>query len=98
VLKILLEHCRKVPTVEVLFEHKVVKAGQDEEKAWVDVERPGQEELKRFEDEYVVGCDGASSRVRQELFGKEWPGVTWEHTLLVQNVSAAYLACKFMLS
>lgn len=89
ILEILYQHCQKW-NVEVKFEHKVTKVGQDKGKAWVEVE-VGQENggasgKETFEADYVIGCDGASSRVRQELFGREWPGITWDHILLVQNV------------
>lgn len=89
ILQILYRHCQKW-NVEVKFEHKVVNVRQDERKAWVEVEVRHENEAEyrkeTFEADYVIGCDGATSRVRQELFGREWPGVTWDHALLVQNV------------
>ena len=88
ILEILYRHCQDW-NVEVKFEHKVVKIQQDAEKAWVEVEvgqGNGEGRNETFEADYVIGCDGATSRVRQELFGREWPGVTWEHALMVQNV------------
>ncbi len=88
-LKILYRHCQDL-RVDVRFEHRVVKVGQDGDKAWVDVnvgngDERGQQ-IERLDADYVVGCDGASSRVRQDLFGKNWPGITWPYVLLVQNV------------
>ncbi|OCL04081.1 FAD/NAD(P)-binding domain-containing protein [Glonium stellatum] len=84
-LKILLEHCKRQSSIEVKFEHKVIEVGQNESKAWADAVMPSNER-KRFEGDYVIGCDGASSTVRQQLFGRNWPGITWDHSLLVQNV------------
>lgn len=90
ILKILYRHCQDLG-IDVRFEHRVSKVGQDEKKAWVEAEiglgGDGEKRIERFEADYVVGCDGASSTVRQELFGKDWPGVTWPHVLMVQNVS-----------
>jgi 2-polyprenyl-6-methoxyphenol hydroxylase-like FAD-dependent oxidoreductase len=89
ILQILYRHCQKF-NIEVKFDHKVVNVRQNESKAWVEVEvgqeNGGDATRETFEADYVIGCDGATSRVRQELFGREWPGVTWDHALLVQNV------------
>jgi 2-polyprenyl-6-methoxyphenol hydroxylase-like FAD-dependent oxidoreductase len=79
ILEILYRHCQKW-NVEVKFEHKVLNVRQDKGKAWVEVE-VGQENgdggrKETFKADYVIGCDGATSRIRQELFGREWPGVT----------------------
>lgn len=71
--------------IDVKFNHKVVDVGQDEEKAWVDVEIE-KGEKKRFEADFVFGCDGGSSTVRKSLFGRNWPGQTFDCRLLVQNV------------
>ncbi|KAK5651865.1 hypothetical protein OQA88_11634 [Cercophora sp. LCS_1] len=65
---------------EILWEHKVTSAGQDENKAWVEVEGKG-----RIEGDYVVGCDGANSIVRRSLFGDEFPGFTWEEQIIATN-------------
>lgn len=88
ILEILYRHCQKW-NVEVKFEHKVVSVRQDESKAWVEVEvgpENGESRKETFEADYIIGCDGATSRVRQELFGREWPGITWDSALMVQNV------------
>ncbi|KAI1811295.1 FAD binding domain-containing protein [Poronia punctata] len=67
---------------KIYWRHKVVGAGQDkeQERAWIDVEGEG-----RFYGDYVVGCDGASSRVRKSLFGDEFPGWTWDTTIVATN-------------
>lgn len=72
--------------VDIKFNHKVVDVGQDDKKAWADVEVEGQTEKVRFEADYVMGCDGGRSAVRKSLFGRDWPGETFETRLLVQNV------------
>lgn len=72
--------------IEVRFEHKVVGTGQDKDKAWVDVEVGDEKKQERIEADYLVGCDGASSAVRRSLYGKDWPGKTWDCRFIVQNV------------
>jgi 2-polyprenyl-6-methoxyphenol hydroxylase-like FAD-dependent oxidoreductase len=87
ILQIMYRHCmeRGKGLIEVKFNHQVVDVGQGEGKAWVDVEVEGKER-KRFEADFVVGCDGGSSTVRKSLFGRNWPGQTFDCRLLVQNV------------
>lgn len=86
--RLLYRHATALPTVKVLFGHKVVDIGQDEGKAWVEAETP--DGLQRFEAEYVVGCDGASSIVRRKLFGaKDFPGWTWDTQIVATNVGVA---------
>jgi len=70
----------------ISWEHKVVGVGQDDAKAWVDVETPNGP--TKIEGDYVVGCDGANSQVRRSLFGKEYPGFTWQNSqIIATNVS-----------
>lgn len=90
-IQIIYRHCleRGKGLIDVRFNHRVVDCGQDGEKAWVDVDvgEEGQEKRReRFEGDYVVGCDGASSAVRKSLFGHEWSGQTFACKLIVQNV------------
>lgn len=76
----------KLPHVEILYSHKVTGLGQDEAKAWVDVETPSGPQ--KLEAQYIVGCDGANSQVRRSLFGDwEFPGFTWEQQIVATNVS-----------
>lgn len=93
IIQIMYRHCLEKYSdyIEVRFNHRVTAAGQeqDRKKAWVDVEVGAEGEMKshkRIEAQYVVGCDGASSAVRRSLFGKEWPGQTWDCRFIVQNV------------
>ena len=72
---------------EVLMRHRVEgNIGQEAGKAWVDVVVDGVE-TRRLEADFVVGCDGANSRVRRSLFGDEgFPGITWDAQLIASNV------------
>lgn len=87
--KLLYEHIQRQPTAHVKWSHRVVKIGQDEGKAWVDVETPNG--TVRSEGDYVVGCDGASSTVRRELFGPEYPGETLNAQIIATNVGSSTL-------
>lgn len=70
--------------VQVSFNHKVVGTGQNDKSAWVDVET--KDGPKRMEAPYVIGCDGASSMVRKSLFGRHFPGFTWDTQIVSTNV------------
>lgn len=85
-LPIMAEHLAKCPSGTVLFEHEVLSIGQDDAKAWVNVKTPQGE--KRMEADYIVGCDGANSKIRRELFGNEFPGFTWDKQIVATNVRA----------
>ncbi|KAL3478056.1 hypothetical protein BJX99DRAFT_114090 [Aspergillus californicus] len=82
--ELLVEHIYRQPTAHVKWSHRVLKVGQEADYAWVDVETPtGQQ---RIEADYVIGCDGASSTVRRELFGPEYPGETLNAQIIATNV------------
>lgn len=71
--------------VKVLFNHRVVDIGQNDDKAWVEVQTP--DGTKQIEGQYVIGCDGASSIVRKKMFGeKDFPGWTWDKQIVATNV------------
>ena len=84
--QLLYRHAIAQPNVTVLFNHKVSDISQDDNKAWVDAETP--DGVKRFEAQYVIGCDGASSVVRKKMFnGNDFPGWTWDKQIVATNVS-----------
>ncbi|KAJ9641657.1 hypothetical protein H2204_002719 [Knufia peltigerae] len=82
--KIIYDHLQRQPSATVNWGYKVVSLGQDDDKAWVNVETP--EGPKKLEAKYIVGCDGANSQVRRSLFGDwEFPGKTWENQIVATN-------------
>lgn len=83
-LPLISDHLSRYQAGKVLLNHEVLSIGQDESRAWVHVQTPDGE--KRFEADYVVGCDGASSKIRHELFGSDFPGFTWEKQIVATNV------------
>jgi 2-polyprenyl-6-methoxyphenol hydroxylase-like FAD-dependent oxidoreductase len=75
----------QLPHIQILFNHKVIDIGQDENQAWVKVETANG--LQTYEALYIVGCDGANSQVRRSLFGDwEFPGFTWDQQIVATNV------------
>lgn len=82
--QLLVEHIQRQPTVHLKWSHRVLKVGQDADQAWVDVETPAGQH--RMQADYVIGCDGASSTVRRELFGPEYPGETLNAQIIATNV------------
>lgn len=86
VVEILLEAVKAEPNATIEMGHRVLDVGQDDTSAWVTCETQTNKEPLRFEGSYVVGCDGATSTVRTSLFGKDFPGHTWDPWLLAANV------------
>jgi 2-polyprenyl-6-methoxyphenol hydroxylase-like FAD-dependent oxidoreductase len=85
--KILYDHIQRYPSAKVLWAHEVISIGQDEQKAWVTCKTPEGEKV--FEADYIVGCDGANSKVRRALFGDlNFPGKTWAEQIVATNVFA----------
>lgn len=84
--RILLARLEKQPTASVRWQCKVVGLGQDEMRAWLDLETATGKE--RLFASYIAGCDGANSQVRRSLFGDwEFPGRTWNEQIVATNVS-----------
>jgi len=82
--ELLYKHIQRQPTAQVKWSHRVVRISQDQGQAWVEVETPNG--LQRSDADYVIGCDGASSTVRRELFGPEYPGETLIAQIIATNV------------
>lgn len=84
--QILLSHLQKHPNATILWNHEVTDIKDDNGTGVVTVTAPdGSKELRA---RYVVGCDGANSKVRRLLFGDwEFPGKTWDTQVVATNVS-----------
>ncbi|KAL1623970.1 hypothetical protein SLS56_008022 [Neofusicoccum ribis] len=96
--RLLVEHLERVGrergNVKIRWGARVTGVGEEGGKAWADVEFDGEGEgmgeekgrKERFRADYVVGCDGASSAVRRQLFGeKGFPGRTWDEQIVAAN-------------
>jgi 2-polyprenyl-6-methoxyphenol hydroxylase-like FAD-dependent oxidoreductase len=88
---LLLEELHKFPSVTVHWRRTVVDVGQDDSKAWVDIE--GLDGPEKLSADFVVGCDGARSSVRKALFGRNFPGHTWDKQIVATNVLPLNLVC-----
>ena len=84
---LLYRHAQQSSNIRVHWSRPVVKIDQDSESAWVEVESP--EGIYKMSADYVVGCDGARSIVRRQLFGEDFPGFTWEEQIVATNVFSA---------
>src|SRR5271170_3248443 len=83
--RVIYDHLLKRPTATVLWSHELIAMEQDENAARVTCKTPEGEVT--FEADYVVGCDGANSKVRRLLFGDwEFPGKTWAEQIVATNV------------
>ena len=84
--ELLLEHAAKYPNITIHWSHEVVAIDQDDNKARA-VARTEEGSERTFEGDYVVGCDGANSKVRRALFGDwNYPGKTWDEWVVATNV------------
>jgi len=78
--RILYDQMRGHPNFEVHFDSPVVGVTQDASGVEITIDRDGRTE--RRSGRYLVGADGASSKVRRGL-GIEFEGFTWPDRLLV---------------
>ncbi|KAF2279769.1 FAD/NAD(P)-binding domain-containing protein [Westerdykella ornata] len=82
---LLVRHFESLPNTQILWGNKVVGVEQDEKEARAVV-RTSDGQEKKIGGDYLVGADGASSGVRQALFGKEYPGETLDKQIVATNV------------
>ncbi|KAL1838046.1 hypothetical protein VTK73DRAFT_4472 [Phialemonium thermophilum] len=61
--------------------------GDDGPEAERETETETKTKTLTFTADYVVGCDGATSRVRQALFGRDvFPGYTWKEQIVATDM------------
>jgi 2-polyprenyl-6-methoxyphenol hydroxylase-like FAD-dependent oxidoreductase len=85
--QVFVEHLKNYPSAKILWSHEVIGIEQDEKAARVTCKTPNGEVT--IAGDYVVGCDGANSKVRRALFGDwEFPGKTWAEQIVATNVSS----------
>ncbi|KAI1611226.1 hypothetical protein EDD36DRAFT_489357 [Exophiala viscosa] len=83
--QILYNKVKQQPNATILFNHEVINSAQDEDSASITVSTPTGERNLRAR--YIVGCDGANSKIRRMLFGDwEFPGKTWDVQVVATNV------------
>ncbi len=77
---LLLERLRKMPSVEVMYDHEVTGVTQDANA--VDVEVRGPDGVRTHRGAYVIGADGGRSTVRKQA-GISFEGFTWPERFIV---------------
>ena len=78
--RILYEQMREHPNFELHFDSPVVDVSQEASGVEITIDRDGHTE--RQSGRYLIGADGASSKIRRAL-GVEFEGFTWPDRLLV---------------
>ena len=77
---ILLDLLKAYPGCQVLMEHRVVGATQDEDGVTATVEVPSGS--KTFRGSWIIGCDGGRSQVRKSM-NVDFSGFTYEERFLI---------------
>ena len=81
---LLYKHVQQLPNAQVHWSCPVVDIGQDSESAWIEIGLSTGN--RKISADYIVGCDGARSIVRRQLFGEDFPGFTWDDQIVATNV------------
>lgn len=76
VAELILRHCRRQPSFEIMWRHRFVGAKQTTSDQPVEVTAVGPVGERFFSCQYLVGCDGAGSAVRRSLC-IPFEGFTW---------------------
>ncbi|KIW86768.1 uncharacterized protein Z519_12554 [Cladophialophora bantiana CBS 173.52] len=84
---LLADEVQNYPSITVHWNHRVTGIGQDNGKAWAQVEETLPGTVKTMVADFVIGCDGGTSAVRKALFGGSFPGYTWPMQLIAVNAS-----------
>lgn len=86
--EIVYEELQKYPNAKVHWQHRFTGFTQDEEQVYISTEYNGQP--KTFTADFLLGCDGGRSGVRKSLFGRNFPGHTWDVQIVATNVRASF--------
>jgi 2-polyprenyl-6-methoxyphenol hydroxylase-like FAD-dependent oxidoreductase len=81
--RVILDHVEALPNVRLLWDHEVTEVTIDD--AGVDLAVRGRSNTTTLRAAWVVGADGASSRVRGNL-GLGFDGMTWPERFVATNV------------
>ncbi|OQU98878.1 FAD binding domain-containing protein [Cladophialophora immunda] len=83
-IQIIYEALQKYPIAKVHWRHKFTGFEQDKEQVVIFTEYEGQ--TRTFKADFLLGCDGARSGVRKALFGRHFPGHTWDVQIVATNL------------
>lgn len=85
VTQIIYEELQKYPSAKVHWQHKFTGFTQDQSSVTIETTlNNGQ--TKTFTADFLIGCDGGRSGVRRALFGRVFPGHTWDQQIVATNV------------
>ena len=85
--EVLLPHAQESDKISLEWSQQVIDVGQDGDSAWAIVKDKNGSE-KKIVGDYLVGCDGGTSRVRKSLLGdRNFPGKTWDVQFVATDVS-----------
>ncbi len=82
VARVALEHAERLG-VRILFDHRVVAVGEEDDGAFATVETP--EGVRDLRATWIIGADGARSTVRK-LLGIGFEGHSWPNRFVATNV------------
>jgi 2-polyprenyl-6-methoxyphenol hydroxylase-like FAD-dependent oxidoreductase len=81
--QVLLEHVRRTGLVTELWQHTVVGIRQDDARVVIEADTPNGR--RHYECEYLIGCDGLRSAVRDAL-GVAWHGYSHADRFLIADI------------
>ena len=87
--QILYEELQKYPNAKVYWGQTFTGFTQDEEQVIICSEHDGQN--RTFTADFLLCCDGVRIDVRRALFGRNFPGHTWNVQIVATNVSDSIL-------
>lgn len=78
------EHLARMPGAEVRFGSRITSLAQDDDGVTVELtDNAGSSELRA---NWVIGCDGGASTVREKLLKLNFFGITWPERFIATNV------------
>lgn len=92
VTQVIYEELQKYDNAHVYWKHDFKGVTQDDKEVTVSVEHRGQ--VKTYTADFLLGCDGGRSDVRRALFGRSFPGYTWDVQIVATNVSPSLLVLE----
>lgn len=82
--EIIYDDLKRFSEAKVYWGHQFTGLIQDD--AQVTVTAIHENNIKTFVGDFAVGADGARSEVRKVLFGRSFPGKSWDDQIVATNV------------
>lgn len=94
VTEIIFNELQKYENAKVYWEHDFKSFTQDDKGVTISIEHHGQSKI--YIADFLLGCDGGRSDVRRALFGRTFPGYTWDAQIVATNVSSKLRETSYM--